>query len=184
MNLVSIGIFGIMFLAVLGLISNTSEESVIKIQDQMFLMNCPMPIYNGVATLHTIEGYALNYTVTYASNIKADFNGTKFICTASDGLLGASTTIYAYGASTFWGTLPYGWIGYISDTLGNVFSQLQAFFTLVSYFVTPENFNILGYTSNDLGGIILMLCALMYAFCYIAIGALLYKVISPFAGVG
>lgn len=180
-----------MFLAVLGIVSNSSAESIDVIQGQMFIMNCPLPIYNGVATLDPIapfNGFALNYTVTSNPDITTDFNGTKFECTydplSAPPHLGANTVIYNYGATTFFGTIPYGWLGYLSDTLGNIFGRLQAMFTLISFFVAPTNFNILGYSLTDLGGFALMFVIAIYAFCYIAIGAFLYKTLSPFSGVG
>lgn len=175
------GMFAIIFLAILGFVSNSSEASQNNIADQMFLMNCPLPIYDGVATLNSIEGFALNYTVSYGNGTVND--GTRFECNASNGLFGANTVIIPYGETLF-DFIPYGFLGYLSDSITTLFQRVQAMFTLVSYFVTPSNFNILGYTLADLGGFALLIIVILYAVCYIFIGIMLYKVISPFSGVG
>lgn len=185
-NLIHLGMLGIVILAVLGIVSNTSETSLLHIEQQMFLANCPYPIYNGVATLNSIDGYAVNYTVVKSDAIQADFNGTRFDCTvdplSAPPQIGASAAIVEYGASTFWGTIPYGYITYIADNLYTFASRALAGFTLVSFFVAPTNFNILGYTIDDIGGTALFFVIGLYGFCYITIAFMLYKVASPFSG--
>lgn len=187
-DLIHLGMFSIVLLSMLGFVSNTSSDAIDLIQGQMFLMNCPFPIYNGVATLVEIDGFALNYTVVYHNDIKTDFNGTAFECTydplSAPPHIGANTHIRQYGATTFWGTLPYGWLGYLSDSLGTFVNRTQALFTLISFYVTPSNFNILGMTLSNIPTIASLFIILIYAFCYITIGIMLYKVVSPFSGVG
>lgn len=187
-DLMHLGMFAIIFLALLGIVSNSSESSLLHIEQQMFLMNCPFPIYNGEATVNSIDGYTVNYTVSKSNLIKNNFNGTRFDCTidplSGPPQIGVSTAILQYGASTFWGTIPYGWIGYLSDTLGNLLDRMQAMFTIVGFFITPSNFNILGYTLGDLSGMALFVIVAVYAMCYIFIGIMIYKIVSPFSGVG
>lgn len=182
------GIFGVIFLILIGIVANSSEDSLLHIQQQMFLMNCPLPIYNGVAILNSIDGYVLNYTVTKSNAIQSDFNGTRIDCyidpLSADPQIGASASIVQYGASTFWGTIPYGWLGFVSDSFQTLFERIQAMFTLIGFFVTPTNFNVLGYTIDDLTGIPLLVVIAIYGISYIFIGIMLYKVISPFSGVG
>ena len=183
MNLIGLGVFGVIFLMLLAVVSNTSATSLQNIQDQMYLMNCPLPIYNGVATLTSIDGFALNYTIAYNNTV--DSNGTFFRCSLdllSNPHFNASAEIKEYGYTLF-SAIPIGWLGYVADSLTVLWQRIYAFFTLVSFFVTPTNFNILGYTIADLAGIALMIVIGIYGLCYLFIGAMLYKLFSPFSGV-
>lgn len=134
-----------------------------------------------------INGLALNYTVDYGASTQgysSSFNGTFFECTfdplsAPPGL-GANTKIKEYGYTTL--GIPVGWFGYIGDWFSHGFSQLQALTTLISYFLTPANFDVLGYTLADLTGVGVMLLIGMYVFCYVPIVIFVYKAISPLAG--
>lgn len=181
-DLIHLAMFGIIFLILIGFVSNTGE-SFNNIEDQMFLMNCPLPISNGIASFGSpaITGFSLNYTVSYTN--ATDGTGTFFECTASDGLFGASISTKGYG-DTLFSAIPIGFLGYLQDSLTTLFQRIQALFTLISYFVTPANFNILGYTLADIGAFGTFMVVAIYAFCYIVIGIMLYKVISPFSGVG
>jgi len=182
MNLIAIGIFGILFLIVLAIISNVSAESIVNIQDQMYLSQCPLPIYDGTVTLNSIDGYVLNYTVTYSSSVNG--TGTFFECSLdllSTPHFNANSQSKEYGATLF-GFIPIGWIGFISDSLTVLGQRIYAVGTLVSFFVAPTNFNILGYTLNDLIGIALFIVVALYGLCYVAIGAMLYKIFYPFSG--
>lgn len=174
-----------MFLIFLGIVSNSSSDSLDNIEEQIFLINCPMPIFNGIAILNSIDGYSVNYTVSYNVLNGTSTEGTKFICSIDSitQAFTASTSIEPYGASLF-DTIPFGWLGYLADFMTSIFQTLQAVFTLISFFVTPTNFNILGFTLNDLSGIPLFSIIALYALCYISIGLMLYKLISPFSGVG
>jgi hypothetical protein len=185
MNLVSFGVFGLMFLIFLGIVSNSSSDSLDNIEEQIFLMNCPMPIFNGIATLNSIDGYAVNYTVSYPALNGTATEGTKFICTIDSITqnFSASTSIEPYGATLF-DFIPFGWLGYLADILTAMFQSVQAIFTLISFFVAPTNFNILGFTLSDLSGLALAAIVSLYALCYVSIGAMLYKVLSPFSGAG
>lgn len=183
MNLISLGVFGIIFLLLLAIASNASDTGLQSIQDQMYLMNCPLPIYNGIATLNSIDGYALNYTIAYNNTV--DSNGTFFRCSLdllSNPHFNASSEIKEYGYTLF-SAIPIGWLGFVSDSLTVLGQRIYAFFTLVSFFVTPSNFNLLGYTIADLTGIALMIVIGAYGLCYLFIGAMVYKIVSPFSGV-
>lgn len=166
----------------LAFISNTSAESIDNIEEQMYLMNCPLPIYDGIATLDSIDGYAVNYTVSYGNGTNNE--GTRFICSIDSitDNFSASAEIIPYGETLF-DFIPYGWLGYLSDTITQIFARLQAMFTLISFFVAPTNFNILGYTLEDITGIALAVVIGIYGVAYTFIGAMMYKILSPFSGV-
>ena len=150
----------------------------------MFLMNCPMPIYNGDVSNLDILGFSVNYTVTYYSSL-SDFNGTFFQCSL-DSITGAFTVsaISKPYDATLFSVIPIGWYGYLADFLVTMFARLEAMFILIGFFVLPTGFNILGITIDDLSGYALMLVISIYGLSYIAIGAMIYKIVSPFAGVG
>lgn len=172
-----------MFLITLSILSNVGEDSVDRIEEQMFLMNCPLPIFSDIATLNSIDGYSVNYTITAGEINGTDTEGTRFICSIDSitGNFQASTSIEPYGEALF-DFIPFGWLGYLAHTLTDIFARLQAMFTLVSFFVSPTGFNILGFTLDDLTGFALLLVISIYGLCYLAIGVMMYKILSPFAG--
>ncbi len=89
---------------------------------------------------------------------------------------------YAYGSPT----IPFaGFPFFLGDWLSELFAnKLSAIGTLIYFFITPANFDMFGYTISDLSGIPLMFVIVIYAISYIGIGAMAYKIISPFSGVG
>lgn len=153
----------------------------------MFTMNCPLPIYDATATLGNpvYIGFTLNYTLTYGTGGN-NATGTYFQCYV-DPLSNPEYQVNLqnknYGETLF-GFIPYGWLGYLADTLTVLGQRITALFTLISFFISPTNFNILGYTIADISGIALMFVIAIYALCYISVGAWLYKTFSPFSGVG
>lgn len=156
---------------IMGIVSNSGATSSANMQDQIFFMNCPFPIYDGIASLTDIDDFSVSYTVAYGNGTSND--GTFFECTVDGShLKGANTIIKEYGA-TFFDTIPYGWLGYIADYISVGLQHLQAFFTLVAFMITPVNFDVLGYTIADLSGIALMFVIGIYIFCYVGIGAFL-----------
>lgn len=175
MNLIAMGIFGMMFLAVLAIVSNSGATSISNISQQFDRLSCPMPsssgLWNSTGTLMYTNG-TYNYE---AVNI----NVNTLTCSEVHTLDGFD---YFYGSPT----LPFAGFGFfigdwISELIAN---KLSALFTIIFYILTPANFNILGYTIDDITGFGLMFVITLYAFCYISIGAMIYKIVSPFSGVG
>ena len=174
MNLIVWFIIGVLTLMVMGVISNSGHTSAENFQDQMYLMNCPLPIYDGVATLQSVDDFSLNYTVAYGSGassggVAQNFNGTYFECSVTNHLNGGNTIIKEYGATTLFGTIPYGYLGYIADWITAQFQHIQAFFTMVAFLLTPVNFDVFGYTISDLSGVALMVVIGVYILAYIGI---------------
>lgn len=181
-----LAIFSIMFLIVLAIVANSSEDSQQKIQNQMFLINCPLPSYDGLwnATNVTIDGFAVIQNNT--AGVAYGGDGTVFRC-----LISANTPFPAfqvimtnknYQEVTL--GFPSGAFKFFGDFIGSAFQRISNVFQLIGFFITPTNFNILGFTLADLGGTALLLVIAIYALCYISIGVWLYKVISPFSGAG
>lgn len=187
-DFIHLGILSIIFLMILAIVSNISQASLDNIQDQIFLMNCPLPIYEGIARNVTITGFAITFDIEHNIDINnnsttndQDKVGTEFDCSAEDGLYGVNVGARQYGITLF-SFIPYGQIGYLSDWLSHTFENLGALFNLISLFISPLGFNILGITISDLSGFALLMVIGIYAFCYVCIGVMLYKVLSPFSG--
>ena len=190
-NLVGLGIFGIMFLVLLGIVSNTSEDSTTRIQRQMFLINCPEPSYDGQynASNITIDGFTTllgtnDANNPYLNNVTFGNLGTVFRCHIAPLTPGLAAQINTsnkdYQATTL--GFPSGWFSFAGDFIGALFQRINQFFTLIGYFVLPTGFDIMGYGIGELSGYAIMFVVGIYALCYIFIGAMLYKIISPFAG--
>jgi hypothetical protein len=185
-NLISFGIFGIIFLTILAMISNSSEESQENIQNQMFLMNCPAPSFDGLwnATNVSISGFVV--ILNDSAGVSYGGEGTVFRCSIATltpfPAFQVQMTNKNYTETTL--GFPTGWFIYAGDFIGASFQRANNLFQLIGLFISPTGFNILGYGLNDLSGIALMFVIAIYAFCYIAIGLLMYKALSPFAGAG
>ena len=189
MNLITWFLIGLFILIIMAIVSNSGHDALDRIELQIFLMNCPAPIYHGVATDLNINALSINYTLLQTDySGSSSFNGTYFQC--YDGNAGIPDTLPAptvtavikeYGATAF-SAIPFGWLGYIADYLVHVFENAQAFVVLLAYFMTPANFNVLGFGLEDLSGISLMLIVGLYVFAYVPIVLFVYKAISPFVG--
>ena len=155
------------------MVGNSAPTSIALIDEQFDRFACPMPSITGLWNASGVIQYSgATYNYPSVSNMTLTLT-----CTPIHTL---DSFDYAYGSPTvaFAGT-----IFFISDWLSELIAnKLVAFFTILFYILTPANFNILGFTIADLSGVALMLIIGIYALCYIAIGALLYKIVSPFAG--
>ena len=178
---------------ILAIVANSSSDSQENIQRQMFLMNCPEPSYDGQynATNVSINGFSVllgtnNSTNPYMNNVTFGGNGTVFRCYVDTLSSGTGYTVTMSNKDYQEVTLgfPSGWFKFAGDFIGQLFKRITELFIMIGFFVTPSNFNILGYTLDDISGLILLFVISLYAICYIAIAVLIYKVISPFSGAG
>jgi hypothetical protein len=172
-SLTTLFVFSIVIILIFALISNSGTTAITNIENQIAILNCPFPLFNG-------NDY-LNGTIIYS----ASSSGTFYVC-YKDPLSANPTTIAYYDHNyndTSFGTLPTGWLHYIGDTLSVFGGKVVAIFTLISYVLTPINLDILGYTIADIGGVALIFIIGVYAFCYVSIGAWIYKLIVPFGGI-
>lgn len=186
-----IGLFAIIFLGILGIVANTGQTAVANITVALFKMNCPLPIFEGVASNVTLSSSTITYNVIHGRDINGnpttdpqDMVGTYFDCQENMNLPNLSTIIKEYGSVQAFTAFPYGWFGYVADLLTVLFDKIQNTFVLLYFFLTPANFDIFGFTIADLSGIALMFVIMIYAICYLFIGILAWKMISPFAGLG
>lgn len=166
------------FLAVIAIVSNYAPTNQDTIQSLFDRINCPMPAISGLVN---VTG-----TITYSDatyNWRNGGGGTgaqppaTLTCTEVHTI---EDFDYLYGQPT----LPFAGFGFfigdwISELLAN---KLPAFFEMLGFLLSPASLNILGFTISDLSGFALMGVIAIYLMCYIAIGAMMYKIISPFAG--
>jgi hypothetical protein len=178
MNITTMALFGIIVIMIFAIVSNTSTTGLSNIDVQFLRITCPLPINAGVASNLTITGSTLSYDVTYDTS-GGDYHVTTFHC--GDGnVMGASTTVYT--TANNWFNVGLGYLFYISEVISKLFQSLIGLMTLLSYILTPINFNILGYTIADVSGIALMVIIGIYIICYIFIGIFIYKAVMPSGG--
>lgn len=113
------------------------SNSTSNINRQQFVLNCPYPILNGIATFGSPpfipvgqNANRLNYTVTWNNNT----HGSFFEChldPLSNPQQGATIIIKNYGASTFGGAIPYGWYAWLGDSITAFFGKLSPFVAMI-----------------------------------------------------
>lgn len=171
MNLISFGFFGLILLIILAFISSQSPTNLSNIDKEFKRLTCPMPAISGLWNQTNV----LQYTgATY--NYRSVSNQTLTLtCTQIHTLNGVD---YNYGQPT----VAIGVFYFAQDVLSSVLDKVLAFFTLVSIVLSPANFSILGYDINDLNTTGKAFVIAIYIASYIAIGAMIYKLASPFSG--
>lgn len=117
---------------IIGSFSFVFQSSVSTIRHQEYLINCPYPIYEGIAENVNINDVHVTYTIAHNRDINGntttvdkDKVGTEFECTVTNGLFGVSTATRQYGATLF-DSINYGYTGYLSDAITQFFQKVQA----------------------------------------------------------
>lgn len=116
------------------------QSSTPNTQRQEFLLNCPYPISNEVATFGNpaiIDGRRLNYS-TVVQPVVNNYNGTFFECfldPTANPQQSAFTRIKPYGATLF-NVIPYGWYAWVGDTISVFFAKAQPLLTLFALVFT------------------------------------------------
>lgn len=162
-------IFSIVILGIFAIMGNSGETSISNIENEFAIMNCPFPLYSGRDFL--------NGTIIYETSS----SGTFYEC-YKDPLSQFPTTIayydHNYNATAF-STIPTGWLGYTGDWLTTLSHKARSVGAIATFVLTPINFDFLGYTIADIGGIGLLFLIILYAVCYLGIGIFLYKSALP-----
>lgn len=184
MNLVLWAIFGFLIIMIMAIVSNSGQTATANIQTQMDTLGCDFPDFTlgGNST-----GNGCINTNTYTNNTFTLIPAFTFY-----NLTVPSCVFFSCGengtqqwvAETAPAGIPTGWLDYTADILSVTSSKLVAVGTIISYVLAPINFDVLGYTIDDLSGVALMLVIGLYVFCYTPIALLLVKGLSPFAGMG
>lgn len=182
-SLFSMALFGIFTLIVMGIVSNTSQTAITAVENQIFLINCPMPLNGAIGTLDQIDGLTVNYTIVH-DNDTSDYHITVFICYIDSitGNLSANTEIYTSG--TDWFSSTTGTLFYLSAGITSLLGKVVSFLTIFSFILTPANFEVLGYTLDDLSGISVMVVVGLYITAYVFIVVWLWVTFNPFKGSG
>jgi hypothetical protein len=166
------GVFGMMLIAILAILGNTSATALTNIEQQFSRLTCPMPSQTGLWNASGVLQYTgATYNYPSVSNMTLTLTCTEIHTTNGVDYLYGSPGV-AIGVFFFIGD-------YISELFAN---KLAAIFTLIAYVLTPANLSFLGFGIDDITGVALMFVISIYVFAYIFIGAMLYKIITPFAG--
>ena len=181
-----LGAFSIVFIAILGFISNQNPTNQDKISIQFLKLSCPLPLNSATANV-SLNGSAIVVTNITRDSSSGDYHVTTFNCyDANEGFSpsapSVSTTVYT--TANNWFGITTGYLFYLSEIISDIVQKIIAMFTIMASFLTPVNFTILGYTLADLGAVATMAVITIYIFCYLMIAIMIYKVISPFTGVG
>jgi len=175
-------IFSVVVIALFAIISNTSPAGITAIENQIFLMNCPFPISGGIANNTNIDGLTVTYDLVRDDNL-GTYRLTVFDCGVVDPDIptySASTTVYT--ATVAWYDLGFNYLAYLMHVISEAGFKIQSFFILIGYLLTPINFNILGFTIDDISGTGLIIIIFMYLICYVGIALFLWKALNPFGG--
>lgn len=163
--------FSIVLIIVIGFVSNQNATSLSDVQDRFEELLCPMPagsgLWNNTGTI-TYSGGTYNYPNVSNQTL-------TLTCTPIHTLDGVD---YAFGQPTVAVGVFFFAVDYISEGLHKVGS----FFAIIGIYLTPINFEILGFDLNDVGTLGTMAIISMYLFCYTWIGIGIYKVVNPFGG--
>lgn len=178
MNLIYLALFGIIILLTMSLVSNSGATAIGNIENEIFLMNCPFPIADQIATLQSIDGFQINYTISTFGN-GTTYEGTDFNCYIDPitGAFTANTEIKEYGATLF-SVIPYGYFGFILDWSTTLIDKIYHMATLVTFVMTPANFDVFGFTLEDLSGTALFVVVAIYLMAYLFIAVWVYSTIA------
>lgn len=167
---------------IFAIIDNVSAPSIRNINYQFFVLGCPFPVSNGIDHLF-IYGSQIQYgNFTYPNG--GNGFGTYYQCelqgTQQNPLNVIVITPKAYNATV--AAFPSGWFVQAGDTISSVSQKLTALANILAYFLTPINFNFLGYTLTSLSGIALLLVVAIFVYAYLGIGLFLFSVLKPSGG--
>lgn len=176
-SLIGLALFGILMLMIMALISNSSEGSMERVENEIYLMNCPLPL-NGARPNPTsldIEGLTVTYDTLYDNS--TDYHVTVFICRI-DPITGEKTVSdEVYTATTNWFDTTTGTLFYASSVISSLGEKAVHFLTLLSFIITPANFEIMGYTLDDLSGIALGVVIGLYVISYVFIAIWIFTMV-------
>lgn len=183
-SLIGWGVFSLIFLILIGFVSNLNPSSSGIISVQNARLACPMPDSAGVhGSGYDSSGTSIlihrNGTYNYP-NV-----GNKTLTLKVNGIICSNvhtldTVDYFYGTGA--GVAGAGMVFFVGDYFSELIDKVGALLTLFLLYVTPLNFHIFGFGIGDISAMGQMAVYSLYGFCYIGIGGMIYKLIDPFAG--
>lgn len=123
-------IFPIIFMLTLSFIF---ASSVVSLNNQQFLMNCPFPVNAGIASISTIENNQVIYTITY-DNATSDYHLTLFECNIVSDNQGANTIVFTESATNWFG-VGNGYLAYFSNSISSFFQKIYNFIIMLWLFI-------------------------------------------------
>lgn len=164
---------------VMALISNSSEGSIHRVENEIYLMNCPLPLNGAYPTNLDIVGLTVNYTTIYDNS--TEYNVTVFKCDINEfgePRIGAEV----YTATADWFNTTTGTLFYASSTITALGQKAVHFLALLSFIITPANFEIMGYTLDDLSGLALGVVIGLYVISYVFIAVWIFTIVMGSLG--
>lgn len=141
-------ILPIIYFVLIGFVDGSFTGGVTSLNNQFFLMNCPLPLenqnVNGSAPTTFISNNALYYVPLQPNQLVGNSTnvGTFFYCSIvtppASGTQSVIITTRNYGQTV--ASFPVGWFSYVGDTIGSAFGKiiigLQIAYT---FFTTPAD---------------------------------------------
>ena len=172
-GMTALGIFAIMFLMTLSLISFVGNFNNTQMQSNFARINCPTPLYAGADLLNGTIVYPpsqFNYGTFYHCEIAPHTNPPTVETIA---------TYKNYNATTF-NAFPSGWFLYVGDTIGTYMNKVSAMENIIGTILNPASFNVSGITISNLSLFGQTFVFAIYIVMYILVGVFIYKAVSPF----
>ena len=171
---------GLFIILLFALISNTSAAGLNNIQHQLFIATCPMPVANAIDNLyiyHSHAGHSDDITTVQYGNFTYAPSGNGFgtfyqcITTGANSVPPNANEINiavkAYNQTTV--NFPSGSFVFGADCITIASQRAMAGANLLAYILTPINFNVLGHTISEVGGLGAFFIITLYIFAYLGI---------------
>lgn len=102
------------------------------LNNQAYLLNCPMPIQNGIVSNLTLANDRVTYVVTYGNSSSPNNDkGSFFNCYISSQNTEALQVIIKPYSATAFNVIPYGYYSWVGDTIWAGFSKIPAMSTMI-----------------------------------------------------
>lgn len=165
LEMVHIGVFAVILFLFISIASGVTNYTQTNIQTSLVKLNCPTPDFN------------TGWDRTNCNNPPPSRGGY-----ANDlFILWKNVNLFGFGNWT--AGIPVGWFDYTADWVSSGVEHTSGWFGLFSVALSgasPSGFSILGFHTTDLNPLGVVFVLMLYGFCYLGIGLLIYKGLSPF----
>src|SRR6185295_13332073 len=134
-----LGAFSIMFILIIGFVSNQNSTNQDNMSIQFLKLSCPLPLNSATADV-TYTGNAVVVTNITRDTSSGNYHVTTFNCyDANEGFSPpaptATTTVYTTASN--WFGITTGYLFYLSEIISDIVQKLIAMFTIMANFLTP-----------------------------------------------